>query len=97
MAAACLTAFGVDGGPLGAGCEHDEPKDAAHDGVDNQLWGGPGGEFAAVEGGLDDGLARGEAGPDDVLDHVVEVRGILSGLDEDAGQDHGFGGRRTWR
>jgi hypothetical protein len=46
-----LVAFGVDRGSLGAGGEHDEPQDAAHDGVDDQVRGGAGGEFAAVEGG----------------------------------------------
>src|SRR5947209_7386383 len=38
-----LVAFGVDGGPLGAGGEHDEPQDAAHDGVDDQVREVPGG------------------------------------------------------
>src|ERR1700722_3528616 len=71
----------VEAGPLGAGCQHDEPQDPAHDGVDDKLGCGAWRELTTVEGGLDDGLAGAEAGVDDVLDHGVELRRVLSGPD----------------
>src|SRR5260370_37135279 len=74
-----LVPLGVDGGSLGAGGEHDEPQDAAHDGVDDQVGGCAGGAFAAVEGGPDDGLAGGGAWLDDGSDQVVPGRGLPSG------------------
>ena len=75
----------------GAGGEHDEADHPAHDGVDDQVGRRSRREFPAVDGGLYDGPDGAEAGPDDVLHHVVEARRVLRCLDEYAGQHQRFG------
>jgi len=77
----------ADGGSLRPRSEHDEADHPAHDGVDDQVGRRSAGEFAAVDGGLDNGPADGETRPDDFLHHVVEVRRVLRRLDQHPGQD----------